>query len=780
MATGDEKVNLELKRFLSANRLDANFLEYLRKVSRDNLKELLPNEGLFTYPVSITINGTSGTPSDFDLSVSPAGDIEGTDGLGNIIVLALADQTGIDFEHAAGETYWIGLKYIEIPTGLYINTRTGLPEYDKIEEAIGELYEPTSVTDNGTNITFNVNDIFESGVDHTGRTVRVWLKNPLTSDPEVAFEDVQVVYSATDNEITTTGLLGQTTPVSVVASDYYVAALGPTVRKSASNPFNLSGPEYIIIGSILDATAIDQTLQRDFSGGGGHTLQKAYDGVGAGAGKDITADNEAVRILQTNTTIAEKDILQAGLRIVKDGDISGPSTFPYSAKDLECGLDVSTRIIAYNSGHMTRVNLQDLGGDKILGEEPVEVTVGGNILAFTRGGNLDLQMSGRDGELQPFYDIVEIKNSDNGNDGVYVISSIASGTTLGLATLDLSTAASLVAETGTGMTAKIYRIAVKVGMGGQIGLQIYGLGDWMQDGSSTHVALDLLVPANMDPTGVIISAVTNPGGSYIFKVDRNGDVLADGRVVANGSGNAIETTDVAGDIKSARDVIADNDVTADQDITATNGKVESGLSGGVAIEATSGTGDIQAGQDVIAGRHVEADQDVVADADANFTGEFKYGATRTWYKQYNAHDFEITNPTSPWTKEPNDTLESGGTGTGVVTLPFTIPNGASFVRARVKIDENGTNPVTIKVRVKDCEFDAPSTSPSGSGVGTPLGSDASSSGADGYQVVACPTADQNELQTNQKVFYLRIAGDNAHTVIIFGVQIEYTYDQVHP
>jgi hypothetical protein len=771
MATGDEKVNLELKRFLSANRLDANFLEYLRKVSRDNLKELLPNEGLFTYPVSITINGTSGTPSDFDLSVSPAGDIEGTDGLGNIIVLALADQTGIDFEHAAGETYWIGLKYIEIPTGLYINTRTGLPEYDKIEEAIGELYEPTSVTDNGTNITFNVNDIFESGVDHTGRTVRVWLKNPLTSDPAVAFEDVQVVYSATDNEITTTGLLGQTTPVSVVASDYYVAALGPTVRKSASNPFNLSGPEYIIIGSILDATATDETLQRDFSGGGGHTLQKAYDGAGAGAGKDITADNEAVRILQTNTTIAEKDILQAGLRIVKDGDTSGPSTVPYSAKDLECGLDVLMRIIAYNSGQMVRVNLQDLGGDKILGEEPVEVTAGGSTLTFTRGGNLDLQMSGRDGELQAAFDLVEIKNSSNGNDGVYVISSVASSTTLSLATLDFITAASLVAETGTGMTAKIYRTAVKVGQGGQIGLQIHGLGDWMQDGSSTHVALDLIVPANMDPTGVVISALTQPGGSYIFRVDRNGDVLSDG------------------DITADQDITASNgDITADNgdiiatlgDITATAGKVEAGLSGGVAIEATSATGDIQAGQDVIAGRHVEADQDVVADADATFTGEFKYGATRTWYKQYNAHDFEIASPGNNWTKEPNDTLESDGSGTSVVTLPFTIPNGASFVRARVKIDENGTNPVTIKVRVKDCEFDSPSTSPSGGGVGTDLGSDASSSGADGYQVVACPTADQNELQTNQKVFYLRIAGNNSHTVIIFGVQIEYTYDKVHP
>jgi len=592
MPTGDQYVNLALKRFLSQNRMSANFLDYCVDMTRDGISRFFPASGLFTFPVAITPD--FGVP-DFDLSPDP---IEGVDNQGRVLKLEGASRLqGIPFENTTGDEYWLGLSYIEVPDGVYANPRTGLPEYDKWREEVGVRNEPDagSIADGGGYITARVNDLFIDGASHNGRDVTIWLINPVSIDESVAIETVSVVYSAGNNNITTGGDLGQST-ISTTNTDYQVACIGVSIRNAGATPAGdpFTG-NYCVLGYIVGGTpgSDDEGAQVDLSGGGSHTLQKAYDGLsGGGSGRIITINGgapstseKAVELIKSSSGPRYNDIFDSSLRIRTDM----PSGLPGVGYEYDRAIDITAR---YNNGNLItgRIGIADFtGGDKLRIEETVNVS--GATVTFTRGGFLDLDLSGNVGQINTTYDYVELSGSALAHDGVYRIFAKTSST-LTIREPD-GTIPVLAGEVG--ITARIYRSLIRMGGGSTSAFFLHGLNDFYEDEASS--------PAGTN--GQIISILVPPttdDGDLVFRIYRDAD--ADFQIYANG------------------DVDISNDLTVEDDLFVTDGNIQ--VSNGN-LTVVSGTiaatvGTISAGDDLSAVNEVYAGRDAIATRHIQTTG----------------------------------------------------------------------------------------------------------------------------------------------------------------
>jgi hypothetical protein len=164
-----------------------------------------------------------------------------------------------------GTTYEVGAAYLGYPEEIRINPNTGKPEYDRYVDGVGVEAEPDSVTDNGSNITFRVDSLFEQGVsvaDHTGRIVRVFKKQLAdgATSAAIAIETCTVFYGGGQNQITTTGLLGQTS-VSTTASDYYVQLVGIIVLKNTATNRPTQSPDSVFFaGTVAGNTGATPTV----------------------------------------------------------------------------------------------------------------------------------------------------------------------------------------------------------------------------------------------------------------------------------------------------------------------------------------------------------------------------------------------------------------------------------------------------------------------------------------------------------------------------------------
>jgi len=252
MSTGQNKVNIYLKKFLTQQHMTENFLDYLQGITRDVMADMFPFEGFF-YGGVLSGDGSN----KFKLSTP----LLATDGLGHRLFLSSSEAQGIQFENALGVDYNVGLRYNEIPNLTEVNVRTGQVEYSLTQERIGELGQPNSVTDNGATITFVVDSVCEVGVSNAGRKCLVWLKR--AAGQVDAFFEGTVVFSGGQNKITTTHLLGQQAgSVSVAVADYQAFLIGPTVRRNTD--LNID-PVYAFVGKVTGAgtgnapTTFDQT-----------------------------------------------------------------------------------------------------------------------------------------------------------------------------------------------------------------------------------------------------------------------------------------------------------------------------------------------------------------------------------------------------------------------------------------------------------------------------------------------------------------------------------------
>lgn len=537
--TGAEFVNIELKRFLSQNRMTENLLTYLKNYEEEIASKLFPTAGLFTYPVTITQDGAAGT---FTLTPTT---IEGIDNGGHVLQLTGSDLIDIPYENTAGEYYWIGMKYIEIPSGVYPNPRTSIPEYDKWQEQVGERATPDAVVDNldGT-LTITVNSVLQNGIDHSDREVMVWLVNPVSNDETVAIETQTVTYSVTNNTITTDTYLGQGT-VSETAADYQVALLGLTIENTGVSAVNPFGDEYIDIGYIVGGdpgSKSDEAEELDLSGGGGHTLQRAYDGLsGSGSGKVISASDQAVEITQQNTATFQDDIAHAALRVTKDSDTTIYSS-PPNPEDLEVGIDLKMRLRSHGAV-LARVHLYDQTGLLIQAEEAVQVTSSGYVLTFTRGA-IDLNMTGETGDIEDSFDMIEIFGSENGNNGLYIIENHDSNSCDLFDGFDRNNNASLTLETSTAMKARLYRPAFIAYGEDSNGVVVMGMNDWASDYSINSIPSIIIMPSNSAVTDVAFQ-ISTLGVGGVFGVYSDGDVYSAKDIEATGNllaGNTVVTT----------------------------------------------------------------------------------------------------------------------------------------------------------------------------------------------------------------------------------------------
>ena len=226
MGTGQKYLNVKSKRLLGTDDFGTRFLEYMRDKCIETNKK--------TYDDKMIVGGdvliAGGGPDEADV-YGVAGAL-GADALGNFLDPNLTERP-VPFENGTGITYSVALKHCVIPSGVQVNPRNGNPEYITYEDQIGEKSEPDVVIDNGNGtLTLSVNSVTESGVDCSDRKVLVYLKNPSAGGvtEAIAIEECLVVYVGGDNQIVTTGVLGQST-VSIDVNDYEVVALGATIKR---------------------------------------------------------------------------------------------------------------------------------------------------------------------------------------------------------------------------------------------------------------------------------------------------------------------------------------------------------------------------------------------------------------------------------------------------------------------------------------------------------------------------------------------------------------------
>lgn len=730
MPTGDSFVNLVLKRFLSQSRMSGNFLNYLQDMFYDGISRIFPSQGMFTYPFVLTNNG-DGT---FTVATDP---LIGTDGEGHILKLTGSTRTdNIPFEDTAATYYWVGMHYIEIPSGVQTNPRTGQVEYDLILEEIGELNNPTSAADAGSGtIKLVVDTIFENGVDYSGREVRVWLTDPMSADDAVAFETLTVSYDggSGENSVTTAGLLGQAT-LSVATADYQVAALGVSVKKSATNPWTSS--PYCIIGYVEGSTSNSTTTDAvDLSGGGGHTLQKAYDGAGgSGDGRDITVANEAVVFDQENLSLAAQDKFHAPFRLVKDGNRSviTSSSPPFDVKDTEGGIDILQRMLALYA-FQCRVNLVDgSGNDFLRGSEAAEVSLGPTIITCTRAG-VDLYFTGVSADIILKLDYVELVNSSAGNDGIYLINLI-NNTDINILNLD-GTTPSLSPETGTSLEVRVYRPIMRTNSYNfvndeQTSLLLSSIDGFVADyGGIASIPLKIIASPGSGSFTPMISTETATG-SPIFDLYFNGDIDARGTLrmdnndIDTEGGNILSGT---GTIDSEGGIIQSGGGTIDSEggiiqsgsglIDSEGGDIETGggriyLQGGDII--LDSTGYVQTSvSGYVTGGTINSYGDVVADSNGNGTGDFKFG-TQVLNQVLYLHASDAINGVPSGTidayYEPLTLSQSGRMvmpPNSRVTIPIHLPYGVEITDLEVLVTQS-LNDLQVNLIEQNHDWTTPS------------------------------------------------------------------------
>jgi len=258
MSTSSEFANITPKKLLGYSDLGERMLDYLKTIVRESLERVWDSPVVYDAALTLEADGAN--------AFKITGTSISADGQGRLLRISdAAVNDGINFENSNGVVYYVALNYVEIPSEIDINPRTGIPEYRKLVEEIGEKGVPDAVTDNGNGtITFQVDNVTEAGVTNAGRTVMVYklVANKNATTTAVAIETCTVAWAGGENRITTTGTLGQS-DVSEVAADYNVVLLGPTVKRYVDLR-NTDGYVYVgyITGNAGTPTAFDTTDQQ--------------------------------------------------------------------------------------------------------------------------------------------------------------------------------------------------------------------------------------------------------------------------------------------------------------------------------------------------------------------------------------------------------------------------------------------------------------------------------------------------------------------------------------
>jgi len=229
MATGTTFAAVTEKRLFGTADFRDRLLGHLRTLVQESYEKSYRGGCVYDAALNLISGGND--------KITISGTSLATDGQGHLLDVAPSGfATGLQFQNTAAVEYEIGLHYAEVPSGIQINPRTGLPEFVGWDETIGESGTPDLVTDNGNGtITFRVNTITESGVSNAGRKVRVYknIPGPNATTEVVAIEELTVAWTGSNNEITTAAVFGQET-VSTTAADYTVVLMGATIKRNTT------------------------------------------------------------------------------------------------------------------------------------------------------------------------------------------------------------------------------------------------------------------------------------------------------------------------------------------------------------------------------------------------------------------------------------------------------------------------------------------------------------------------------------------------------------------
>ncbi len=201
----DKRINFYLKKFLSVDQVETNWFQYLVNRLVDIFTRTYPQSGIWE-PVPFNMAG--GSVND-TFTLAGGADAILMNDAANLLSLAGAFGTDIKFENANAIDYYVGARHIEIPDEPETNPRYNTPQWKLFRDAVGELDDPDSVSDQGGGVfRFVVNSVTESGVDHSGRTCRVYLKTPV--DLGDNYVEATISYSGGNNyvDISTGGALG--------------------------------------------------------------------------------------------------------------------------------------------------------------------------------------------------------------------------------------------------------------------------------------------------------------------------------------------------------------------------------------------------------------------------------------------------------------------------------------------------------------------------------------------------------------------------------------------
>lgn len=359
--TGDMLLNFYRDRQLPQADIRDYLQDYLRTLIYRNVHRIWNRSGLFNN-INIVIDGDRVSFVDHN-GISPGDEgylpPQGLDNSGHEVVLNEDDCANIPFEHEEDVTYHFGMYYVEVPaytsdTYLGMNPRPPMEaEYHYLKEEVGYLDNPTSVSNDGTKLVINLNSVFEEGVDHSGRTVIIYLVRSKSIISSVAF------YSGTSLYNSLTGVnyveisydlsvddypLGQGTneasnPIRT-SSEYYKAFVpGVCIRRNTDLSLD---DECIYIGSVINDESSDSEvqyildLQHDF------TLDGGYDGPdGFGSGREIYVDHGSIKAIVTSEASRCGDINFAAFSVENGLGTSGISYLSESVQSSETKLTLA-------------------------------------------------------------------------------------------------------------------------------------------------------------------------------------------------------------------------------------------------------------------------------------------------------------------------------------------------------------------------------------------------------------------------------------------------------
>jgi len=216
------------------------------------------------------------------------------------------ETADVSFENANGITYYVGVRYASVPADTALNAKRGTPEYTTLLDTFGDKGNPDSVTvsgaGTGSNLRLVLDSLLENGVNHSGRIIRVWMRVPVVGVDAVAIKEYTSQYdSGTGNNFidipysVAAPPLGQdvsSNPPSSIVTDYECLVKGISIRKNTDLRLDSN---YAFIGTVQGNDAGGGAIPVTFSLTDQKavfliTLDKAYDGIGSGAGNTIDVD----------------------------------------------------------------------------------------------------------------------------------------------------------------------------------------------------------------------------------------------------------------------------------------------------------------------------------------------------------------------------------------------------------------------------------------------------------------------------------------------------------